>query len=238
VLEHEEYYQLFEEGACFKHRGEASVQYLYHYESAIDKIHRELGDVRIIIILRNPCERALSNYYSMYGDYETCSFEQALEMEEERVLGGFNSFWFYRRLGLYCHQVKAYLDNFSAVKILTYEAFYRDPDTGMHGLFEFLGLDSSIRIDSSRIMNPTKIPRTRLIKRLLSPERQAVMRPIAKGLLGEDLSVLKRLLLRKPDYGSHGRTCRELSEDYRDDIKSLETLTKMSLGDWKPSVGS
>ena len=35
---------------------------LYH-ETAIPKIKKYLGDVKIIIILRNPVERAYSSYY-------------------------------------------------------------------------------------------------------------------------------------------------------------------------------
>ena len=47
-----------------------------------------LPDVKLIVILRNPVDRAYSHYYHtnrLYG--ETLSFDKAIELEEGRCAG-------------------------------------------------------------------------------------------------------------------------------------------------------
>ena len=55
------YQKLFEEGIGFKYRGESSVMYLMYPDIVIPKINTLLGsETKIIIMLRNPIERAYS----------------------------------------------------------------------------------------------------------------------------------------------------------------------------------
>ena len=57
------YEKLFLDGENLKYRGESSVMYLMYPEIVIPKIKEYLGnDVKIIIMLRNPVERAYSGY--------------------------------------------------------------------------------------------------------------------------------------------------------------------------------
>lgn len=91
VDSYEEYLSLFRNGGGRKLRGEASVFYLYYHDVAIREIHRYLGtEVKIIIVLRNPIERAYSAYYYVFGknEEETLDFEQALRAEEKRMREG------------------------------------------------------------------------------------------------------------------------------------------------------
>ena len=60
ILDKEEYFSLFD--VKEKLTGDASVHYLYHHEEAILNIKKYVGDVHIIIMLRNPVKRAISNY--------------------------------------------------------------------------------------------------------------------------------------------------------------------------------
>ena len=65
--------------------GEATVLYLYYYNHAIKNIIHYLNkDVKIIIMLRNPTERAYSAYQHVSkGVREQKSFEEALSIEEK-----------------------------------------------------------------------------------------------------------------------------------------------------------
>ena len=60
--------------------------YLYFYHHAIKNIKLRLGDdVKIIIMLRNPIDRAYSAFQHVSrGLKEELSFEKALEVEEEK----------------------------------------------------------------------------------------------------------------------------------------------------------
>ncbi|MBQ1084611.1 MULTISPECIES: sulfotransferase [unclassified Nocardiopsis] len=66
---------------------ESSPYYLFHPLSA-ERIAKELPDARIVVILRDPVERAYSAHaHETARGFETESFARALELEEER-LGG------------------------------------------------------------------------------------------------------------------------------------------------------
>src|SRR5215469_16758171 len=66
--------------------GEKSANYL---ESAVaaERIHRLLPRVKLIFLLRNPVDRAYSNYlWSRQNGLETETFERALVLEQQREL--------------------------------------------------------------------------------------------------------------------------------------------------------
>ncbi|MGR3310384.1 MAG: sulfotransferase family protein, partial [Candidatus Brocadiales bacterium] len=108
----DEYKKLFENVRDEKAIGEASVINLYFYEDAIKLIKKYLGDAKIIIILRNPVERAFSQYLRLRREYrESLSFEDGLKMEEKRLKDGWLPGWHYTRRGFYYNSVKAYMEN-------------------------------------------------------------------------------------------------------------------------------
>ena len=74
-----DYCRLFEDAEGKKAVGEASNDNLYHYERAIPYIKRFFGDIKIIIILRNPVDRAFSAYtYLLRDNREFLTFEEDL----------------------------------------------------------------------------------------------------------------------------------------------------------------
>ena len=66
---------------------ESAPYYLWH-PLAASRIAQDLPDVKIIVLLRDPAERAYSAYtHEKARDYETESFERALELEDGRLEG-------------------------------------------------------------------------------------------------------------------------------------------------------
>ena len=64
--------------------GEATTSYLFHPSSAY-RMKKMLPNIKLIVILRNPVDRAYSNYnYSVKYNKETLSFMKGIELEEER----------------------------------------------------------------------------------------------------------------------------------------------------------
>ena len=67
--------------------GESSPYYLFH-PLAAERIARDLPGVRLIVMLRDPVERAYSAHSHETGKgFETEPFERALELEPERLRG-------------------------------------------------------------------------------------------------------------------------------------------------------
>ena len=141
----EEYQSLFNKVSDEKAIGESTVLYLYYFEEAIKNIKYRLDkDVRIIIMLRNPVDRAFSAYTHVARSVkENLSFEDALEIESERLKHDetLTPMVMYKEMGLYYKMVKAYLDNFKNVHIIMYEDFKNDTDKScQRSIFFYRGL--------------------------------------------------------------------------------------------------
>jgi hypothetical protein len=101
------YKQLFRRVKDEKAIGDASVDNLYFHKEVIPLIKSCLGDVKIIIVLRNPVERAFSAYKNLLRDSrETLSFEEGLNRERDRRQRGYEYIWRYLDLGFYYRQVR------------------------------------------------------------------------------------------------------------------------------------
>ncbi|OSS38180.1 Sulfotransferase [Christiangramia flava JLT2011] len=228
ILDEKEYFENFEREE--KVKGEASVHYLYHHSSAIPKIKSYLGDeVSIIIILRNPIKRLKSNYDFLYN-FHYNPLRKELANEINYFTQNFNSFWYYKELGLYYEQVKAYKENFSKVEVLIFEDFIKNPQLIMTNLFRFLQVEP-IR-PNFKVHNKSK--RNSNLKKLLF-----------KLGIGEFLNLIldrKSILKLKNSFSFILETAEdkvdeqllmELNEFYREDIKKLEALLKRDLEVWK-----
>jgi hypothetical protein len=135
--------------------GESTPYYLFHPLCA-ERIAKDVPDVRLIVMLRNPVSRAYSNYWlQVKQGREPFSFEEAIKAEEkrtageeERILrdGNYNSLphrlYSYLARGLYVLQLERYIQYFEKEKllILKSEDFFSDPITTAKRTYEFLGL--------------------------------------------------------------------------------------------------
>jgi len=234
VLNREDYLALFQGAGNHKARGEASANYLYNHDTVIQHILREIGEIRIIILLRNPAVRAFSNYY--YLPKEKLPVSKALAMEKARMKKGFNSFWYYKAQGLYYRQVKAYLDNFSHVKICFFEEFVEDPQRTCREVFKFLDVDSDIIVDLNIRRNTTRIPKSKFWKFVLSFEKTAPVQKILRPLFGAHFKELKKTWLKRPDYHRHPEIYNSLVDFFLEDISKLETLLSVDLDHWKKRI--
>lgn len=150
--------------------GEASVDSLYFYRQTIPLIKKVLGDVKIIIVLHNPVDRAFSAYKNMLRDArESLSFEEALEIEEDRSRNGYEYLWRYIDVGFYHRQVKAFLENFTRVKVLILEHFAKGSFEPLRQLFEFLEVDPSFSPKRQLLFNVSGRPKVRWAQRPFNP---------------------------------------------------------------------
>ena len=235
----DDYSELFKNSGKYKARGEASVDSLYFHWNAIPRIKRYLGDPKIIIILRNPVERAYSAYSYLRRDgWETLSFAEALRVEEERKRLGYKWMWRYREAGLYSEQVRAYLENFAHVRVFLYDDLRSDPQGLIHDLFTFLEVDPDFLPGTSTRHNASGIPRSTFLNALfVKPKRlHAMARTVGGLLIGRQNWIALRervrsLVLAKPE-PIPAAIAEELREYYREDILKLERLAGLDLRKW------
>jgi len=128
--------------------GEKSTNYLEGANVA-SRIHRYLPDVKLIFILREPADRALSNYrWSVMNGLETEDFASALGMEEKREHSLEPQMRFVRphayfSRGLYAELLKPYFAHFPPEQILClrYEDLALDPEMVANRLHGFLKVE-------------------------------------------------------------------------------------------------
>jgi len=134
---------------------DASGYYMYHPHAA-ERIGRHLPDVKIIVMLRDPVERAYSAYRHEYArGFETESFERALELEDERVepelekmladptyYSASHRHHSYRRRGQYAEQLQRLIDALGREQLLIVDShdFFTRPEEEYRRITDFLGL--------------------------------------------------------------------------------------------------
>jgi hypothetical protein len=135
--------------------GEASPYYIFHPHAA-RRIYTTTPHVKLILLLRNPVNRAYSHYHheARLG-YEPLSFEDALAQEEKRLAGETEKMlkderyyshthqhYAYRPKGVYADQLKTWFDLFPQTQILVLqsETFYQNTPTVMRQVTNFLDL--------------------------------------------------------------------------------------------------
>jgi len=106
VTEWHDYLKLFQQAEGRKAIGEASVCYLWS-ESAAANIRRNIPDARIILVLRNPIEMAISIYLqTVKTGALCCNFRDAMEMALEQRGGKIDVLHPFLDFGLYYEQVQ------------------------------------------------------------------------------------------------------------------------------------
>lgn len=130
---------------------EASPLYLFH-PLAPARMAALLPDVRLIALLRNPVERALSHYFhEVRKGRETLPVMEALQNEEARLApvleaGDYKHTAFmhfsYKLRGHYAEQIRRYHQYFPPEKLLVLgsEAFFTEPQASLQRIFDFVGV--------------------------------------------------------------------------------------------------
>ncbi len=230
----EDYKKLFSHYHGEKAIGEASVGYLYFYNETIMNIKKYLTNPKIIIVLRNPIDRAYSNYLHHVRDlYEEESFDVALKCIDERMEK--NYWWGYDYIGagMYSNQIKAYLENFKNVKIVLFDDLIADTDGEIKKILMFLEVDSNIKLDTSKRMNASGVPKNRRLQRFL--HRPNIFKSIVKVLLPKNTKEKLRSMISKKNLNKvkmEHETKEYLREVFKDDILKVQDLIKRDLSFW------
>jgi hypothetical protein len=220
--------------------GEATPFYLYD-RSAHDRIRTLIPDAKLILMLRDPVDRAHSNWTHLWnaGLEPEADFLTACRAEEERRAAGWADFWHYVSLGQYGRQVQHLFKFFPREQVLLLR--YRDlkdaPAATLDRVCDFLGVPAGVL---------TSIPKENVNRHVV--EDNAVNR-VLRGLLragggfGHRFPVPLRLAARGPlltllhrKRGARPVTTPQeraaLLPLFADDIALLEDVTGERYPDW------
>ena len=225
--------------------GEITPSYLY-IEKVAKRICFDLGkDIKLIILLRNPVDRAYSHYiFNVKRGFESFSFHDVMNTvnEEERISKGFveKLRYSYISRGLYANQIKRFLEYFpmdNMKMILFEEDFIRNRDNTLSAIQRFLNINE-ITLNTDIKSNKASISRNEYIKDMLY--KKSKLRKIAKLFLPsmELRHRVKNFLKRvnekpyKPqELPIHIRK-NVMEKHFKGDIHRLEDLIKRDLSYW------
>lgn len=159
----EAYRDLFRGAQAGQRRGEASPSYLY-FTDCYERIRGTLGeDVKLFVLLRNPVDRAFSNYlHVVRTGRETLGFVDALDAEDDRIRAGYGDFWRYQDHSRYADRLERLLEVFPAenVQVLSFHELTADPTEVVQRACRFLGIDDTYEPpNTGRVYNAARSTR-------------------------------------------------------------------------------
>ncbi|MDT7575434.1 MAG: hypothetical protein QOH17_1767, partial [Pseudonocardiales bacterium] len=117
-------------------------------------IRELLPDARLVAVLRDPVERAHSNWAHLRGAQlePESDFLTALEREDDRIAAGWAHFWHYAALGRYGGQLEDLFTRFPREQILLvrYRDLHDDPGSTVDRVCRFLGVTAGVVTDVPR----------------------------------------------------------------------------------------
>ena len=240
VWDLESYQALFNNVVNEKAIGESTVLYLYYYNEAIKNIKKYLGDdVKIIIMLRNPVDRAFSAYTHVSRSLkEPLSFEEALEVEENRLENDITltPMVMYKDMGLYHNMVSAYIENFKNVHVVMHEDFLQNTKAVVKQALAFLGILRSVELDTDSKYNVGgKSWRFSFLKQFFMKDNviKKELRVIFPKTLRKRFRVFLEYFLKEKVKPIKPGTKKELISFFRSDVEKLEKLLNIDLKNWK-----
>jgi hypothetical protein len=228
------YDELFDGLESFKAIGEGSSDCFYYHKMVIPRIKEKLGDVKIIVCLRNPIERAFSAYNNLVRDSrEYLSFSDGLAEEQNRIVNNWDWMWHYKNGGLYAEALEHYQKEFTNVKVVFFEDLESKPHEVLNELFVFLGVKSKISIDVDTRYSHSGKPKSKIVSLLTSRKNPIIfmMREIAlKFTPRKYLEKAASKMFVKDTILSDDK--KQLQSFFKKDILKLETLLNRDLKSW------
>lgn len=240
---YERYLDIFKNAkSSHKYIGEASTAYLTDNVSA-KRIHDYNKDSKIIILLRNPIDRAYSLYNWMVQEgYEySLNFEMALKKELSRKRKKIPNFfepeyyWNYMYLesGLYYEQVKRYFELFNSekIKVIIFEDMVKDIQKTYQELSSFLGIEyQEINIEQENESQSVYLSLLSFFGRKVT---NRVNRYFKFGKKKTRDYLIYKLQKKVKPKKLNKKTREKLLRYYAEDIQKLEKLLDKDLSVWK-----
>ena len=228
ITKWEDYLKLFEAAKHEKVRGEASTSYFHFYKTSIPLIKEKLGEhVKLLLILRNPIERAWSHWlmYCKYGILHCNDNIFKLDLAKHPAS------WKIKNpiiaLGFYSSALEVWYNQFKDnLKVLLFEDMKKDPLNFIQEIYAFLNIDNSF-IPKLEIRNISGKPRNKLIGKLLSIE---IIQKLIPYIPSSIKNPLRNLLLQREEIPKDIRA--KLKEIYYKDIIKTSKIINKDLSFW------
>jgi hypothetical protein len=212
--------------------GESSVSYLF-YDNVAENIKSYNPNAKIIIMLRNPIDRAFSHYLMDYRlGLVSDSFEDIVNKKSKHK----NAHLFYQQyieVSEYAKQIQRYFNIFSADNILLidYENFKRDVAATVADVYSFLNISTEFVADVNTKHNTFTMPKNKGIRFIYS---FVLFRKVLTFIFPKSLVKNIRGLLFKADKKPKllEETRNQLKQFFSADIRRLGEILTQDFSKW------
>ena len=236
----EEYVALFKNAKTSQLIGDASTSYLYTAEKTIQNVKslykEKASDLKIIVILRNPAERAFSHYtHLIRNGIEKLEFSEAITPQNieqrSKEMWGFD----YTGYGLYGAQMEVFKNFFKHILVLDYEELAQ-PNQMMEKIYTFLDIKNPVKVEEKIEANPSGVPKSKFVTALIRSKRfKKIIKQITPSKALPIFQKMKDSLLKKsivkPKISEQDN--QYLREFFRKDIEKLERILNKNFNSWK-----
>lgn len=228
------YSNLFVEAANEQQMGEITPEYM------VDRIYLERiksydPSVRLIVILRDPIDRAVSamNLYKAHGIFEDISFQRAIEDDPNILIKS-----------LYSDQIKNILDIFPKENVFIgfYDEIEHSPKEFINKVYRFLELDYNfipMNIQERRnvsamagLQGIVNIPRIQ--KNIQNSRFQGIFNALKSSRAGQKLK--EKMIEKDKAKNRDVEVAFETKRALHNDLVALEELLDRDLSAWKVRV--
>ena len=226
-------------------RGESTPFYLYD-TAAQRRIARLLPAARLIVVVRDPVDRAYSNWLHLWSDglEPVSDFRRACELEDERIRAEWGRFWHYRRVGLYGNQLERLLESFprQQIHVLRYRDVVETPAHAVDEVCAFLGVTQGtvheVPAENTRgyVDWSTRSPLLRSTLRVGASAGAWFPPQVWRKASAPLLRSLQRQSAPRPEVAPEDR--RRLVEFFEADIKKFGALLGRDFSDWLGDHGA
>jgi hypothetical protein len=234
-----DYEALFDPAPPGTLRGESTPFYLYRLDAQL-RIRTLVPHARLIIVLRDPIERAHSNWAHLWsaGLEPIGDFVEACRAEEQRMAAGWADFWRYKDLGRYGRQIEQLYTVFPAdqVFMIRYREMIEDPPGTLDGICRFLGVETGLISEVPReniTAHPNETRRHLALSRLARAGSAVTAR--LPGHAGSGLTDRLERSLQRGAAPRRPLTWAERAQligEFEDDVTVLSSITGHDFSDW------
>lgn len=220
--------------------GEVSPSYINYPDISIPRIKKNLGNPKIIFLIRDPIKRAYSNYLHLIReDREHLSFYEAIQNEQKRIDKRYSDFWYYTFNSFYFNKIKAFDDSFDDILIITTEELKSNTIKTMLKVYEFLGLKEFQPKNFEINYNAGGIYESNLITKFFF--RQSKLRSFIKRIIPitQNMKHLKQRLIsnyKKETPNIDKKTEALLANIFREDVIKLKKEFDVDIEYWNPKL--
>lgn len=228
------YERLFEGRGTESALGEASPIYL-EAPGAADRIRQLVPHMKIICGLRDPVDRAYSDYL-MYLRNRGRRFDPETDLASGAAWTLPDSHWM--SLGFYHAQLQRYFAAFDRDQIMVYlfDDLRSDAVSVVSGIYDFIGVDPGFRPDMDTPHNVGGVPKRMGLERLLTDKRmRRILDPLVPRRFVDRMRRLRTANLdRAPALPPELR--REMAAHFETDLRQTGQLIGRDLGLWMESA--